>query len=186
MTWQKSGTETTTNSDERAWGLDASSTCGAFERGWGRTEARKDPREHTATREPRVSCSATRATQPSSVNMKPRTLRTSCMGRRMLWRPRCVGNPMCTPPHRPRIHTRLISNCSKGSSRDRHYRENLFNYSRSSVGRYRHVRHAGCVCGLGRPSAVPSQVDARSWGRHFQRRDAKCVMPHHSLHFTSL
>ena len=98
LTWQKSGTETTTNSDERAWGLDASSACGAFEIGWGRTEARKDPREHTATREPRVPCSAARATQPSSVNTKPRTLRASCMGRRMLWRPRCVGNPMCTPP----------------------------------------------------------------------------------------
>ena len=43
-----------------------------------------------------------------------------------------------------------------------------------AVGRYRHVGHtAGGVCGLGRPSAAPSQVNGRSWERHFQRRDAK-------------
>jgi len=31
-----------------------------------------------------------------------------------------------------------------------------------------------CVV-LGRSSAAPSQVDGRSWERHFQRRDAKCA-----------
>ena len=58
----------------------------------------------------------------------------------------------------------------------------------------------GGVCGLGRPSAAPSQVDGRSWERHFQRRDAKCItlcisevtstspfaFQRHSLHFTGL
>ena len=62
-----------------------------------------------------------------------------------------------------------------GSSRGHPPRESLANWLRSSVGRYRHVGHAGGVCGLGRPSATPSQVDGRSWERHFQRRDAKCV-----------
>ena len=62
-----------------------------------------------------------------------------------------------------------------GSSRGHPPRESLSNWLRSSVGRYRHVGHAGDVCGLGRPSAAPSQVDGRSWERHFQRRDAKCI-----------
>ena len=31
------------------------------------------------------------------------------------------------------------------------------------------------MCGLGRPSVAPSQVDGRSWERHFQRRDANCI-----------
>ena len=42
------------------------------------------------------------------------------------------------------------------------------------MGRYRHVGHTAGVRGLGRPSAALSQVDGRSWERHFQRRDAKC------------
>ena len=46
-------------------------------------------------------------------------------------------------------------------------RESLANWLRSSVGRYRHVGHAGGVCGLGRSSAAPSQVGGRSWERHF-------------------
>ena len=54
-------------------------------------------------------------------------------------------------------------------------RESLANWLRSSVGRYRHVGPTGGVCGLGRPSAAPSQVDGRSWERHFQRRGAKCI-----------
>ena len=62
-----------------------------------------------------------------------------------------------------------------GSSRSHPPRESLANWLRSSVGRYRHVGHTGGMCGLGRPSAAPSQVDGRSWERHFQRRDAKCV-----------
>ena len=64
---------------------------------------------------------------------------------------------------------------SKGSSRGHLPRESLANWLRSSVGRHRHVGHAGGVCGLGRQGAAPSRVDARSWERDFQRRDAKCV-----------
>ena len=72
----------------------------------------------------------------------------------------------------------------KGSSRGHPPRESLANWLRSSVGRYRHVGHAGGVCGLGRPSAAPSQVDGRSWERHFQfqstasTQNAKCKMYH--------
>ena len=87
-----------------------------------------------------------------------------------------------------------------GSSRGHPPREILANWLRSSVGRHRHVGHAGGVCGLGRPGAAPSRVDARSWERDFQRRDAKCVtlcisegastslfaFQRHSLHFIRL
>ena len=87
-----------------------------------------------------------------------------------------------------------------GSSRGHLPRESLANWLRSSVGRHRHVGHAGGVCGLGRPGAAPSRVDARSWERDFQRRDAKCVtlcisegastslfaFQRHSLHFIRL
>ena len=86
------------------------------------------------------------------------------------------------------------------SSRGHLPRESLANWLRSSVGRYRHIRHTGGVCGLGRPGAAPSRVDARSWERPFQRRDAKCITlciqrshqrhslhsQRHSLHFIRL
>ena len=62
-----------------------------------------------------------------------------------------------------------------GSSRGHPPRESLANWLRSSVGRHRHVGHAGGVCGLGRPGAAPSRVDVRSWERDCQRRDAKYV-----------
>ena len=91
---------------------------------------------------------------------------------------------------------RLFTKCNQVQSSEARAEvtplEKVFaNWLRSSVGRYRHVGHTGGVCGLGRPSAAPSQVDGRSWERHFQRRDAKCItlciseplMTRHSLHF---
>ena len=72
---------------------------------------------------------------------------------------------------------------SAGSSRGHLPGESLANWLRSSVGRHRHVGHAGGVCGLGRPGAAPSRVDARSWERDFQRRDAKCVTNFAKLRF---
>ena len=58
-----------------------------------------------------------------------------------------------------------LSNHDGGSSQGRHYRESLFWTVRS----FESPRGA---CDHGRPRAAPRQINARSWERHFQRRDA--------------
>ena len=64
-------------------------------------------------------------------------------------------------------HWRTKHSGDPGSSRGHLPRESLANWLRSSVGRHRHVGHAGGVCGLGRPGAAPSRVDVRSWERDY-------------------
>ena len=89
--------------------------------------------------------------------------------------------PICSGKSHPGLYTQAQPAGSQlkshrpraGSSRGHLPRESLANWFRSSVGRHRHVGHAGGVCGLGRPGAAPSRVDVRSWERDCQRRDAK-------------
>ena len=63
-----------------------------------------------------------------------------------------------------------------GSSQGRHYRESLFWAVRSFESRSGHRAHPRGACDHGRPRAAPRQTNARSWERHFQRRDASGVI----------
>ena len=65
---------------------------------------------------------------------------------------------------------------SKGSSQGRHYRESLFWTVRSFESRTGHRAPPWGACDHGRPRAAPRQINARSWERHFQRRDAIFVI----------
>ena len=63
-----------------------------------------------------------------------------------------------------------------GSSQGRHYRESLFWAVRSFESRSGHRAPPRGACDHGRPRAAPRQINARSWERHFQRRDAIFVI----------
>ena len=62
------------------------------------------------------------------------------------------------------------------SSQGRHYRESAFWTARSFESRSGHRAHPRGACDHGRPRAAPRQINARSWERHFQRRDAIFVI----------
>jgi len=102
---------------------------------------------------------------PGTIRRRPRDGRSGLP-------PNTLGHVSATelPPPPPRLRLLKMARAEVTPPR-----ESLSNWLRSSMGRYRHVGHAGGVCGLGRPSTAPTQVDGRSWERHFQRRDAKCA-----------
>ena len=56
------------------------------------------------------------------------------------------------------------------------YRESLFWAVRSFESRSGRRAPPGGACDHGRPRAAPRQINARSWERHFQRRDAIFVI----------
>ena len=64
----------------------------------------------------------------------------------------------------------------RGFSQGRHYRESLFWTVRSFESRSGRRAPPRGACDHGRPRAAPRQINARSWERHFQRRDAIFVI----------
>ena len=74
------------------------------------------------------------------------------------------------------LSNELDERTSSGSSQGRHYRESLFWAVRSFESRSGHRAHPRGACDHGRPRAAPRQINARSWERHFQRRDASGVI----------